>query len=72
MAPADKIKIHDDTIEANQAQYNLDKETAKISALLSIKLEKYEYVTSKQFNIIQDGPFWGCLRIRGGKKFSPP
>ena len=40
--------ILDDKIEANQAQYDLDIEAARISALLSKKLEKYEYLTSEE------------------------
>ena len=47
MILADQIKILDDKIKANQAQYNLDREAAKISALLSIKLDKYEYLTGE-------------------------
>ena len=35
MTLTDKLKILDDKIKANQAQYDLDREAAKISALLS-------------------------------------
>ena len=42
-----KIKILDHRIKANQAQYNLDSETAKISAVAPSKLEKCEYLTGK-------------------------
>ena len=38
-----EIKILYDKIKANQAQYDLDREAAKISALSSGELEKYEY-----------------------------
>ena len=41
----DEFKILDDKIKANQAQYDLDRETTKISALLSKELDKYEYLT---------------------------
>ena len=42
----DEVKILDDKIIANQAQYHLGRETAKISALSSKDLlEKYEYLT---------------------------
>ena len=42
----DEVKILDDKIVANQAQYHLGRETAKISALSSKDLlEKYEYLT---------------------------
>ena len=47
MTLTDKIKILDDKIQANKAQYNLDRETAKISALSSKKLDKYEYLTGE-------------------------
>ena len=36
------LKVLDDKIKANQAQYDLDRKAAKISALSSKKLEKYE------------------------------
>ena len=35
MTLTDELKILDDKIKANQAQYDLDREAAKISALLS-------------------------------------
>ena len=41
----DELKILDDKIKVNQAQYNLDKEAAKISALSSKEVDKYEYLT---------------------------
>ena len=37
---SDKIKILDKKIKENQAQYNLNKKVAKISALLSKELDK--------------------------------
>ena len=43
MTLTDELKIPDDKIRANQAQYDLDSETAKMSALLSKELDKYEY-----------------------------
>ena len=43
----DEIKILDDKIKANQAQYDLDREAAKISALSSKELEKCEYLTGE-------------------------
>ena len=45
MTLTDEIKALDDKIKANQAQYNLDREAAKISALSSGELDKYEYLT---------------------------
>ena len=43
MTLTDELKILDDKIKANQAQYDLDREAAKISALSSKELDKYEY-----------------------------
>ena len=47
MTLTEQVKILDDIINANKAQYELDRETAKISALSIGKLEKYEYLTSE-------------------------
>ena len=46
MTVTDKIKIIDSKIKANQAQYNLGREAAKISALSSKDLLE-KYVTSE-------------------------
>ena len=46
MTLTEQIRILDDKIKANKAQYDLDKEAAKTSALSSGELEKYEYLTS--------------------------
>ena len=44
----DKLKILDNKIKANQAQHDLGREAAKISAFSSKDLlEKYEYLTSE-------------------------
>ena len=43
MTVTDQIKITDNKIKANQAQYDLDRLTAKISALSSGELRNYEY-----------------------------
>ena len=42
-----ELKTCDDKIKANQDQYSLDKEAAKISALSSKELDKYEYFTDE-------------------------
>ena len=48
MTISDELKILDDKIKANQAQYDLGREAAKISALSSKDLlEKYEYLKGK-------------------------
>ena len=48
MTLTDELKIFDDKIKANQAQYDLDREAAKTSALSSGELEKYEYFTGEE------------------------
>ena len=45
MTLTEQVKILDDRIKANKAQFGLDREAAKISALSSGELEKYEYLT---------------------------
>ena len=47
MTVTDQIKIIDNKIKANQAQYDLDRLAAKISALSSGELRKYEYLTGE-------------------------
>ena len=47
MTLTEQVRILDDNIKANKAQYDLDREAAKISALSSDELEKYEYSTGK-------------------------
>ena len=41
------MKTIDNTIEKNKAQYNLDKQTVKISALSSRYLGKYGFLTGE-------------------------
>ena len=50
MKLTDELKIIDDEIKANQAQYNLNREAAKISALSSKKLNKYEYLSGEDLS----------------------
>ena len=47
MTVTDPIKILDRKILQNKAQYDLDRKAAKISALSSINLDKYEYLTGE-------------------------
>ena len=47
MTVTDQIKIIDNKIQANQAQYDLDRLTAKIFLLSSGELRKYEYLTGE-------------------------
>ena len=45
MTITDQIKILNEKIMQNEAQYDLDRKAAKISALSSNNLDKYEYLT---------------------------
>ena len=44
MTSTDELKILDDEIKANQGQYDLDREAAKISVLSSKELVEDEYL----------------------------
>ena len=46
MTRTDQIKILNRKIKQNEAQYDLDRKSAKLSALSSNNLDKYEYLTS--------------------------
>ena len=43
----DELKILDEKIKSNQAEYDLSRGAAKISALSSKNLDKYEYLTGE-------------------------
>ena len=47
MTRKEKVKILDDIIKANNAQFDLDRMNAEISAYFSGDLHKYEYLTKK-------------------------
>ena len=47
MTVTDQLKSFERKIMSNQDQYDLDREAAKISALSSKELDKYEYLTGK-------------------------
>ena len=47
MTVADQLKIIDNKIKVNQAQYDLDRLTAEISPYTSGDLKKYEYLTGQ-------------------------
>ena len=61
MTLTEQVKILDDKIRSNKAQYILNREAAKISALSSGELEKYEYLTSEDLgckpDVIQKAKF---------------
>ena len=49
-----QVKILNDIIRANKAQYDLDRQNAKISALSRGELEKYKYLTGKDLGYKPD------------------
>ena len=51
MTKADQIKFLNRKIIQNEAQYDLDRKTAKISALSSNNLDKYEYLTGEDLGL---------------------
>ena len=51
MTVTDQIKILNGKIKQNESQYDLDSETAKISALSSKNLDKYELLTGEDLNL---------------------
>ena len=50
----EQIKILDNKIRQNQADYNLYRQTAKITALNSDKLDKYEYLIGEDLGYRPD------------------
>ena len=61
MILTEQFTILDDKIKANKAQYDIDREAAKISALSSGELEKNEYLTGEDLghkpDVIQKAKF---------------
>ena len=51
MTVTDEIKILDRKIKRNESQYDLDGEAAKISALPSNNLDKYELLTGEDLGL---------------------
>ena len=51
MTVSDKIKILDRKIMQNETQYDLDRRAAKIPALFSNNLAKYEHLTSEDLGL---------------------
>ena len=47
MSISEKIKAINNKIEQNKAQYNLNRQTPKMSALSSGNVSKHEFLTSK-------------------------
>ena len=61
MTVTDQLKIIDNKIKANQAQYDLDRLVAKIPAYSSGDLRKYEYLAGEDLgykpNVIEQAKF---------------
>ena len=53
MTVTDQIKILNRKIKQNESQYDLDREAAKISALSSNNLDKYELLTGEDLGLNQ-------------------
>ena len=51
MTVTDLIKILNRKIKQNQSQYDLDREAAKIPALSSNNLDKYELLTGEDLDL---------------------
>ena len=51
MTVPDQLKILDRKIKQSEAQYDLDRKAAKISAYSSNDLDKYEYLTSEDLHL---------------------
>ena len=51
MTVTDQIKILDRNIMQNEAQYDLDRKAAKISALSSNNLGRHEYLTDENLGL---------------------
>ena len=62
MTVTDQLKTIDNKIKANQAQYDLDRLAAKISAYSSGDLRKYEYLTGENLgykpSVIEQAKFY--------------
>ena len=54
MSISEKIKTINNKMEQNKAQYNLDRQTAKISAFTSGNVSKYECLTGKDVLLEKD------------------
>ena len=54
MTKIHQLKILDNKIRANKAQYDLDRKAVKISALSSGEIEKYEYLSGEDLGYKPD------------------
>ena len=79
MTITDQIKMLDKKIMQNEVQYDLDRKAAKISALSSNNLDKYEYLTGEDLGLkrstteqdrVENSP-WGQIFHKGLDKNDP-
>ena len=54
MTLTEQVKLLDDKIKPNKAQYDIDRQLAKISGLSSKNLEKYEYLSGEDLGYKPD------------------
>ena len=54
MTLTEQVKILDDKIKSNKTQCDLDRQRAKISALSSGKLSRYEYLSDQDLGYKPD------------------
>ena len=54
MTITEQVKMLDDKIKSNKAQYDLDRQAAKTTALPSKDLEKYKYLTGEDLGCKPD------------------
>ena len=54
MTKLDQIKIHDNKIRSNEAQFILNRKNTEISAKSSGELDKYEYLTGEDLGYKPD------------------
>ena len=50
----EQVKVLDNKIKSNQAQYDLDRQNARKFALSSTELDKYEYLTGEDLGYKPD------------------
>ena len=50
MTKKEQLKVLNNKINANRADFNLNHQTAKITALATGNLDKYEYLTGEETN----------------------
>ena len=69
MTLTEQVKILDDKIKTNKAHYELDREAAKISALSSGVLGKYEYLTGEDLGYKPECSIKDQMKVTKNKDF---